>query len=106
MPCRRLPTSGPVWAPTVMRAAARLEFWRCSGGGLRGAAGAMADRDSPPAHTADRYRELANSVRRLIPLMNSSAARLQLGLLAIGYERLAQCVEAVSDAPRTPAAPE
>jgi hypothetical protein len=49
-----------------------------------------------PAQAADRYRELARSVRALIPLMQHPEVRDQLGVLALQYEKLAQRVEAES----------
>jgi hypothetical protein len=51
---------------------------------------------------ADHYREIAGSIRALIPLMQYAAVRDQLGLLALEYERLAQCVETMPEALQTP----
>jgi hypothetical protein len=65
----------------------------------------MADMDAPPQQTADRYREMAGSIRALIPSVQYSTVKDQLAVLALQYERLAQCVEAVSDALQTPTAP-
>ena len=50
-----------------------------------------------PARTAGHYRELANSIRALVPLMQYTAVKDQLATLALEYDKLAECVESVSD---------
>jgi len=50
----------------------------------------MTKKDSvTPAKVADRYRETANSIRALMPLMQYAAVRDQLSVLAIEYDKLA-----------------
>ena len=66
----------------------------------------MTDKDSvTPAKPANRYRETANSIRALIPLMQYAAVRDQLTVLAVEYDRLAECIEAVSESLQTPTVP-
>ena len=62
----------------------------------------MTDTDSGTrVQTASRYRERANCIRALIPLMQYAEVRDQLSLLAVEYDKLAQCIEAVSESLRT-----
>jgi hypothetical protein len=65
----------------------------------------MTDKDSGGPAKAERYREIANSVRALIPSMQNSDVRDQLDVLALEYDQLARCVEALSESLRTPPAP-
>jgi hypothetical protein len=58
----------------------------------------------PTAKVADRYRETANSIRALIPLMQYAAVRDQLSVLAIEYDKLAECIETVSETLQIPTA--
>lgn len=60
----------------------------------------MIDSDPTSPPTAKRYREMAQSVRNLIPHMEHAEVRDQLGALALQYERLAEGVETVSDSLR------
>ena len=58
----------------------------------------MTDTDSGATPTpAKRYREMALSVRNLIPHMEHAEVRDQLSALALQYERLAEGLETVSD---------
>ena len=57
----------------------------------------MRDTDSVGPAKAERYREIASSVRALIPSMHDSDVRDQLDVLALEYETLARCVEALSE---------
>ncbi len=71
--------------------------------GLRtGTAGTMTSTDSVGPAKAERYREIANSVRALIPSMRNPEVRDQLDVLALEYEKLAHCLEALSQSLRTP----
>jgi len=54
---------------------------------------------------AERYREIANSVRALIPSMQYSEVRDELGVLALESEKLARWLEALAESPRHPQAP-
>ena len=63
-------------------------------------AGAMMDTNSVTPAQASRYREIASSVRALIPLMQYSEVRDELCVLALRYEKLARCVEALSESRR------
>ena len=66
----------------------------------------MTDKDSvTPPKAANRYRETANSIRALIPLMQYAAVRDQLSVLAVEYDKLAECIEAVSESLQTSTAP-
>jgi hypothetical protein len=66
----------------------------------------MTDKNSvTPAKAANRYREAANSIRALIPLMQYAAVRDQLSVLPVEYDKLAECIEAVSESLQTPTAP-
>jgi hypothetical protein len=66
----------------------------------------MAKKDSVRrGQTADHYRETANSIRALIPLMQYAAVRDQLSVLAVEYDKLAECIETVSETLQTPTAP-
>jgi hypothetical protein len=56
----------------------------------------MTTSDSVGPAKAERYREIANSVRALIPSMRSEEVRDQLDVLALEYEQLARCLEALS----------
>jgi hypothetical protein len=60
----------------------------------------MTDTNSSATQAAS-YREIANSIRALIPTMRFSEAREHLSVLALGYERLAACLEAVSESLQT-----
>ena len=60
----------------------------------------MTDIDSVQPAQAERYREKANSVRALIPSMQYSEVRDELGVLALEYEKLAQWLEALAESPR------
>jgi hypothetical protein len=62
----------------------------------------MTDTDPGNPGQAHRYREIASSVRALIPLMQQPEVRKQLRLLALEYERLAQGIEAIAEWLRTP----
>ena len=62
----------------------------------------MTDTNPGPPGQAHRYREIAGSVRALIPQMQQPEVREQLRLLALEYERLAQGIEAMSEWVRTP----
>jgi hypothetical protein len=62
----------------------------------------MTDTDSITPAQADRYREIANSIRALIPLMQYAAVKEQLVSLALQYEKLAQCIETVSESLHMP----
>jgi len=55
--------------------------------------------------SAERYRGIAGSIRALMDSMQHSETREQLRLLALEYERLAECIETVSDTLQTPPAP-
>jgi hypothetical protein len=55
---------------------------------------------------ADHYREMASSIRALIPSLQYSAARCQLSVLALQYEQLAEYIEAVSDSLCAPTGPQ
>jgi len=68
-------------------------------------ADAMTDTNSVAPAQASRYREIASSVRALIPLMQYSEVRDELGVLALEYERLALCLEALADSRRARQAP-
>lgn len=57
----------------------------------------MTDTDRPTPSPAKHYREMALSVRNLIPLMEHTEVRDQLATLALQYEKLAEGLEAVSD---------
>lgn len=58
----------------------------------------MTDTDSGvPPSPAKRYREMALSVRDLIPHMEYAEVRDQLSALALQYERLAEGLETISD---------
>lgn len=46
---------------------------------------------------SERYREIANAVRSLIPLMEYEEVRAQLRLLAARYERLAKYLQLQPD---------
>jgi len=64
------------------------------------------DDDSVPApQGGDRYREIASSLRALLPTMKNEEVRSQLSMLAIEYDKLAQCMEAVSESLQHPPAP-
>lgn len=65
----------------------------------------MTDTDSVAPAKAERYREIANSVRALIPSMHDSGVRDQLDVLALEYDQLARCLEALSESLRTLQAP-
>jgi hypothetical protein len=66
----------------------------------------MTDKDSvTPAKAVNLYRETANSIRALIPLMQYAVVRDQLTVLAVEYDKLAECIEAVSESLQTPTAP-
>lgn len=62
----------------------------------------MTDTNPGTPGQAHRYREIAGSVRALIPQMQQPEVREQLRLLALEYERLAQGIEAMSEWLRTP----
>jgi hypothetical protein len=62
----------------------------------------MTDTNPGTPGQAHRYREIASSVRALIPQMQQPEVRQQLRLLALEYERLAQGIEAMSEWLRTP----
>ncbi len=66
----------------------------------------MTSTDSVGPAKAERYREIANSVRALIPSMRNPEVRDQLDVLALEYEQLARCLEALSQSLRTPSADE
>ena len=68
-------------------------------------ADAMTDTNSVAPAQASRYREIASSVRALIPLMQYSEVRDELGVLALEYEKLARCHEALSESLRSRQAP-
>jgi hypothetical protein len=57
----------------------------------------MTDTDPATPSPANQYREMALSVRNLIPLMEHPEVRAQLSMLALQYEKLAEGLEAVSD---------
>jgi len=57
----------------------------------------MTSTDSVGPAKAERYREIANSVRALIPSMRNPEVRDQLDVLALEYEKLALCLEALSE---------
>ncbi|TLY69948.1 MAG: hypothetical protein E6K47_05425 [Gammaproteobacteria bacterium] len=57
----------------------------------------MRDTDSVGPAKAERYREIASSVRALIPSMHDSDVRDQLDVLALEYETLARYLEALSE---------
>ena len=82
---------------------ARCERWQaadCSVRRIRGGRDgqhAMTDTDPGTPGQAHRYREIASSVRALIPQMQQPEVRQQLRLLALEYERLAQGIEAMSE---------
>lgn len=65
----------------------------------------MTTTDSVGPAKAERYREIANSVRALIPSMHDPEVRDQLDVLALEYEQLARCLEALSQSLPTPSAP-
>jgi len=64
----------------------------------------MTSTDSVGPAKAERYREIANSVRALIPSMRNPEVRDQLDVLALEYEKLAHCLEALSESLPTPSA--
>jgi hypothetical protein len=64
-------------------------------------AGTMTSTDSVGPAKAERYREIANSVRALIPSMHNPEVQDQLDVLALEYEKLAHCLEALSESLRT-----
>ena len=50
------------------------------------------DDDSVPApQGGDRYRDIASSLRALVPTMKNEEVRVQLSMLALEYEKLAHC---------------
>jgi hypothetical protein len=53
----------------------------------------MTDAYSATPTQSDLYREMAHTIRALIPLMKYSEVRDQLCLLALQYEKLAQSLE-------------
>jgi hypothetical protein len=65
----------------------------------------MTDNDSITPARAGRYQEMAIRLHALVSLMKTSEARDQLSVLAVEYERLAQCVKTVSESLQTPTAP-
>ena len=66
----------------------------------------MTDTDPATPPSAKHYREMALSVRNLIPLMEHVEVRVQLSALALQYERLAEGVEAVSASLRISRSPD
>jgi len=62
----------------------------------------MRDTDSVGPAKAERYREIASSVRALIPSMHDSEVRDELGVLALEYDKLARWLEALAESPRHP----
>jgi len=65
----------------------------------------MTDNNSNGPAKAERYREMASSVRALIPSMHDSEVRDELGVLALEYEKLPRWLEALAESPRHPQAP-
>src|SRR5439155_8858476 len=61
----------------------------------------MTDNNSLGPAKAERYREIASSVRALIPSMQYSEVRDELGVLALEYEKLARWLEALAESPGT-----
>ena len=55
----------------------------------------MTDTDADTQRHAERYREMASSVRDLIPVIGSPEVREALRLIALEYDRLAGGIEAV-----------
>jgi hypothetical protein len=60
----------------------------------------MTDANSTATQAAT-YREIASSIRALIPAMRFPEVRAQLFLPALEYEKLAACIEAVSETLQT-----
>ena len=48
----------------------------------------------------DRYRQIATEILSLVPQMNYSEAVESLQLLAMRYERLAECLETAAQLPQ------
>ena len=61
----------------------------------------MSDINPAARPPAQHYRELAATVRALIPLMRDAEVKGQLTFLALQYESLADGIAAVSDSLRT-----
>jgi len=62
----------------------------------------MTDTDRATPAPAKHYREVALSVRNLIPLMEQTEVRDQLATLALQYEKLAEGLETLSDSLQMP----
>jgi hypothetical protein len=58
------------------------------------------DTDSTNRAESERYREIANELRLLVPTMKYSEVAEQLRLLAVSYERLAEYGEGAPNPPQ------
>jgi hypothetical protein len=56
--------------------------------------------DSTNRAVSERYREIANELRLLVPTMKYSEVAEQLCLLAVSYERLAEHAEGAPHPPQ------